>query len=62
MQSDPRALDQPRPAIEGQRILQIRLSNDLYEWLRAAAFYQRRSMNALVNEALDQFREQASQR
>jgi predicted HicB family RNase H-like nuclease len=48
-----------RPAAEGQRILQVRLSADLYEWLRTTAFYQRRSMNALVNEALEQLRRDA---
>jgi hypothetical protein len=45
-----------------QSILQVRLSSDLYEWLRTTAFYERRSMNALVNEALEQLRSQSEQR
>jgi predicted HicB family RNase H-like nuclease len=56
MKAESRVLDNPPTAIEGQRILQVRLSADLYEWLRTTAFYQRRSMNALVNEALEQYR------
>lgn len=46
---------------QGQRILQVRLSADLYEWLRTCAFYQRRSMNAMVNQALEQYRSQMNQ-
>jgi predicted HicB family RNase H-like nuclease len=52
-------MEPARPTAEGQRILQVRLSADLYEWLRTTAFYQRRSMNALVNEALEQLRTEA---
>ena len=61
MSSDSRTIEPVRPAAEGQRILQVRLSADLYEWLRSSAFYQRRSMNALVNEALEQLRREAGQ-
>ncbi len=45
-----------------QSILQVRLSTDLYEWLRTTAFYERRSMNALVNEALEHLRSTADRR
>jgi hypothetical protein len=45
-----------------QSILQVRLSSDLYEWLRTTAFYERRSMNALVNEALEHLRSQSEPR
>jgi hypothetical protein len=51
-----------RPAEKHQSILQVRLSTDLYEWLRTTAFYERRSMNALVNEALEQLRNQSQHR
>ena len=34
------------------KALQIRLDDDLYEWLRAKSFFERRSMNTLVLEAL----------
>lgn len=61
MSSEPRTIEPARQAAEGQRILQVRLSADLYEWLRTSAFYQRRSMNALVNEALEQLRREAEQ-
>ncbi|HVA91253.1 MAG TPA: hypothetical protein VNL71_15570 [Chloroflexota bacterium] len=59
MSSESGTVEPARPAAEGQRILQVRLSADLYEWLRTTAFYQRRSMNALVNEALEQLRRDA---
>lgn len=62
MKAEPRALDQPPTAIEGQRILQVRLAADLYEWLRTSAFFERRSMNALVNEALEQYRNRSELR
>lgn len=52
-------IGQPSPSIEGQRILQVRLSAELYEWLRTSAFYERRSMNAIVNEALERFKDAA---
>ncbi len=45
-----------------QSILQVRLSSDLYEWLRTTAFYERRSMNALVNEALEDLRSRSVER
>jgi predicted HicB family RNase H-like nuclease len=61
MTAEPQPLEPVPPATEGQRILQVRLSAELYEWLRTRAFYQRRSMNALVNEALEQFRNQIKQ-
>jgi predicted HicB family RNase H-like nuclease len=61
MTAESRTIEQERPAPEGQRILQVRLSADLYEWLRTSAFYQRRSMNALVNEALEQLRRESEQ-
>jgi hypothetical protein len=51
--------DEQKPAEKHQSILQVRLSTDLYEWLRTTAFYERRSMNALVNEALEQLRRQS---
>jgi hypothetical protein len=54
--------DEERPAEKHQSILQVRLSTDLYEWLRTTAFYERRSMNALVNEALEQLKNQTEQR
>jgi len=56
------AQDEQRSAEKHQSILQVRLSTDLYEWLRTTAFYERRSMNALVNEALEQLRHQAEHR
>ncbi len=56
-QSQPR--DDEQRAEKHQSILQVRLSPELYEWLRTTAFHQRRSMNALVNEALEQLRSQA---
>ena len=56
MNAESRSIEPERPAADVQRILQVRLSADLYEWLRTSAFYQRRSMNALVNEALEQLR------
>jgi hypothetical protein len=62
MKAESRVLEHPPTAIEGQRILQVRLSTELYEWLRTTAFYQRRSMNALVNEALEQFRTRPEER
>ena len=34
------------------RIMQVRLDGDLYEWLRAKSFFERRSMNMLITEAL----------
>ena len=34
------------------RIVQVRVDHELYEWLRAKSFYERRNMNALVGEAL----------
>lgn len=34
------------------RTIQVRLDDDLYEWLRAKSFYDRRSINALIPEAL----------
>ena len=36
----------------GCRTVQVRLEDDLYEWLRTKSFVERRSMNALVLEAL----------
>ncbi|MDB5077243.1 MAG: hypothetical protein JWO42_3422 [Chloroflexi bacterium] len=59
-QSEPRGEEQ-RPSSKSQSILQVRLSSDLYEWLRTTAFYERRSMNALVNEALEQLRNKSEQ-
>jgi predicted HicB family RNase H-like nuclease len=56
MNAESRSIEPEQPAPDVQRILQVRLSADLYEWLRTSAFYQRRSMNALVNEALEQLR------
>lgn len=56
---EPQIAKRPEPEPEGQRILQVRLSNDLYEWLRTKAFYQRRSMNAIVNEVLARARAEA---
>lgn len=38
----------------GYKALQVRLEDDLYEWLRAKSFFERRSMNVLVVEALSQ--------
>jgi hypothetical protein len=32
--------------------MQVRLDGDLYEWLRAKSFFERRSMNMLITEAL----------
>ena len=32
--------------------MQVRLDGDLYEWLRAKSFFERRSMNMLIVEAL----------
>jgi predicted HicB family RNase H-like nuclease len=61
MSAESRSIEPERPAADGQRILQVRLSADLYEWLRTSAFYQRRSMNALVNEALEQLRRETEQ-
>jgi predicted HicB family RNase H-like nuclease len=34
------------------RTMQVRLDGDLYEWLRAKSFFERRSMNTLIIEAL----------
>jgi len=34
------------------KALQVRLDDDLYEWLRAKSFFERRSMNTLIIEAL----------
>ena len=34
------------------RTMQVRLDGDLYEWLRAKSFFERRSMNMLIVEAL----------
>ena len=59
MSAEPQIAKRPEPEPEGQRILQVRLSNDLYEWLRTKAFYQRRSMNAIVNEVLAEARRAA---
>jgi len=33
----------------------LRLDDDLYEWLRTTAFHTRRSINALVGDALIRF-------
>lgn len=41
-----------RKAERAVRTIQVRLDDDLYEWLRAKSFYERRSMNALILEAL----------
>jgi predicted HicB family RNase H-like nuclease len=59
-QSQPQG--EERPTSKSQSILQVRLASDLYEWLRTTAFHERRSMNALVNEALEQLRNQSEQR
>lgn len=40
------------PRARGCRTVQVRLDDDLYEWLRTKSFVERRSMNALVLEAL----------
>jgi hypothetical protein len=56
MSAPSQRVDEPRPGSKNQSILQVRLSSDLYEWLRTTAFHERRSMNALVNEALEQLR------
>jgi hypothetical protein len=42
----------PRTGERTVRSLQVRLNADLYEWLRAKSFFERRSMNALILEAL----------
>jgi len=34
------------------RTMQVRLDSDLYEWLRTKSFFERRSMNMLIVEAL----------
>ena len=34
------------------RTMQVRLDADLYGWLRAKSFFERRSMNMLIVEAL----------
>jgi hypothetical protein len=62
MSAEPRAAGEERPASKNQSILQVRLSTDLYEWLRTTAFHERRSMNALVNEAIERLRAQSEQR
>jgi hypothetical protein len=59
MSAQSQDVDESRPGSKNQSILQVRLSSDLYEWLRTTAFHERRSMNALVNEALEQLRSQA---
>ena len=38
------------------KALQVRLDDGLYEWLRAKSFFERRSMNTLVLEALTRTR------
>lgn len=46
---------EPPVARKGERAvrsIQVRLDDDLYEWLRAKSFFERRSMNALILEAL----------
>jgi predicted HicB family RNase H-like nuclease len=55
-------IDEEKPVSKNQSILQVRLANDLYEWLRTTAFHERRSMNALVNEALEQLRNQSERK
>lgn len=46
-------MEAPLPRTERTvRTLQVRLNADLYEWLRAKSFFERRSMNALILEAL----------
>jgi hypothetical protein len=32
--------------------MQVRLDGELYEWLRTKSFFERRSMNMLISEAL----------
>jgi hypothetical protein len=58
MDEESRPPDDSQPGPKRQSILQVRLTSDLYEWLRTTAFYERRSMNALVNQALEQLRQQ----
>jgi hypothetical protein len=45
-------MDMQALGTRGPRTVQIRLDDDLYEWLRTKSFVERRSMNALVLEAL----------
>jgi hypothetical protein len=40
------------------RLIQLRTPEPIYEWLRSKSFYERRSMNELVNEALERFAQQ----
>lgn len=40
------------------RLVQVRVSDSRYEWLRAKAFYERKSMNALINEAIALYADQ----
>jgi hypothetical protein len=43
---------QAQPRRRDWKALQVRLDHDLYEWLRAKSFFERRSMNVLVLDAL----------
>jgi len=61
MPAEPQPLEPIPPAPEGEHNLQVRLPADLYEWLRTQAFHQRRSMRALITEALEQYRNQVKQ-
>ena len=45
-------MDMQALGARGPRTVQVRLDDDLYEWLRTKSFVERRSMNALVLEAL----------
>jgi len=46
-------LPERRAATGGERTMyNIRLANDLYEWLRTTAFYQRTAMTAMIVAAL----------
>ena len=44
--------DEAAPAAKNQSILQVRLSSELYEWLRTTAFVERRSLSRLTPVAL----------
>jgi hypothetical protein len=60
MTPPPEEIDRDAGRHHDRHALTYRPSDDRYEWLRLAAFRQRRSMQSILDEALDQFRAPAA--